>query len=463
MAHQLIVKDTITGECGLADPVCPAISTDPNNILTLGTDGETFLDCTAVKGCETVTSISYDASTYEMTFLDENGDSTVVNLAALAADIFVTGATYDATTGVLTLTDNDASTPDVIVNLSALISQLQNNNDGTYTHTSGDGSVTTINVLGDGPNNLLVASPNGGVEISPATVAGVFNDCDGNPLLPGDEIAKCTDTGAQLIDATDGSIQVTSDVDNNYTLSAKMAYSDGSPVYADLPAFEAAAIASDCPIGGTVHVPVADGTLMPLPDGSQIGDRLNISFTTGGNYDEMLLQGTFTGLGRNLFTHGIGNITNNSLVRSGETYQFVWDGAAWCVIDFDYRLFSGPGFWRENEDGKTTIWGPFLFPIGSVDTVVTAPLPVAVINPEVLEVQVTDIINSADVAIGDMVGVNNVLDNAAVANFAHMVQQHTPTTLALLFRISANNPPINDGIRRVSIHIENAILDYAAL
>ena len=184
MTHQLIVKDTVTGQCGLADPICPAVSTDPNNILILGTDGETFLDCSAIKGCETLTSLSYNSANYELTFTDENGDTTVVNLAALAADIFVTGATYDASTGVLTLTDNDAGTPDVTVNLAALISQLINNNDGSYTHTSGDGSVTVINVLGNEAGNLLTVSSNGGVSIIPSDiVSGICGDATAKAAL----------------------------------------------------------------------------------------------------------------------------------------------------------------------------------------------------------------------------------------------------------------------------------------
>ena len=155
------------------------ISLSGSNIIYIDENASpTTLDlCPVVKLCETLTSLVYDPATYQITFSDENGDTTVVNLAALAADIFVTGATYNASTGVLTLTDNDAGTPDVTVNLAALISQVVNNNDGSYTHTSGDGSVTVINVLGDTAGNLLNFSPNGGVSVLAIdVVTGICND-----------------------------------------------------------------------------------------------------------------------------------------------------------------------------------------------------------------------------------------------------------------------------------------------
>lgn len=68
-----------------------------------------------------ITSLSYSNATQVLTYLSETGVPTIIDLSALAADIFVNGATFNASTGVLTLTDNSGTTPDVIVNLGALL------------------------------------------------------------------------------------------------------------------------------------------------------------------------------------------------------------------------------------------------------------------------------------------------------------------------------------------------------
>lgn len=91
---------------------------------------------------ETSTTLAYDAATKVLTYTGETGIAQTVDLSALAVDIFVDGATYDTTTAVLTLTDSDGATPDVVVDLSALKSALVDNGDGTYTHTVDGVSVT---------------------------------------------------------------------------------------------------------------------------------------------------------------------------------------------------------------------------------------------------------------------------------------------------------------------------------
>lgn len=90
---------------------------------------------------ETNTTLVYDAALKKLTYTGESGIAQVVDLSALAVDIFVNGGTFNATTAVLTLTDNDGTTPNVVVDLSSLKSALVNNNDGTWTHTVGGVSV----------------------------------------------------------------------------------------------------------------------------------------------------------------------------------------------------------------------------------------------------------------------------------------------------------------------------------
>lgn len=86
---------------------------------------------------ETNTSLSYNTLTKILTFTNETGTPTNIDLSALAVDIYVNGGTYNTTTGVLTLTDNDGTTADIVIDLSSLKSSMVNNNNGTYTHTVG--------------------------------------------------------------------------------------------------------------------------------------------------------------------------------------------------------------------------------------------------------------------------------------------------------------------------------------
>lgn len=65
--------------------------------------------------------LTYTNGTQTLNWNDGQGTTLAVDLSALAADIFVNGGSYDANTTVLTLTDNDAGTPDVQINLGALL------------------------------------------------------------------------------------------------------------------------------------------------------------------------------------------------------------------------------------------------------------------------------------------------------------------------------------------------------
>lgn len=103
------------------------ISADAGNDIVLGTDSKLFFD-------QVVTSLGYVAGTKVLSYTDEAGNVTSIDLSALAADIYVNGATFNAGTGVLTLTDNDGTSPDVVVDLSAYKVAWTDNGDGTFTH-----------------------------------------------------------------------------------------------------------------------------------------------------------------------------------------------------------------------------------------------------------------------------------------------------------------------------------------
>jgi len=103
------------------------ISADAGNDIVLGTDSK-------LKLVETVTALAYNPTTKVFTYTDEAGAATTYDLSALAVDIYVNGATFNAGTGVLTLTDNDGTSPDVVVDLSAYKVTWTDNGDGTHTH-----------------------------------------------------------------------------------------------------------------------------------------------------------------------------------------------------------------------------------------------------------------------------------------------------------------------------------------
>ncbi len=69
-----------------------------------------------------VGSMTYAPLTTTLTYTPGDGTPAQnIDLSGLTTDIFVNGGSFNAATSVLTLTDNDGVTPDVTVDLSALI------------------------------------------------------------------------------------------------------------------------------------------------------------------------------------------------------------------------------------------------------------------------------------------------------------------------------------------------------
>lgn len=118
-----------------------AVSGDAGNILSNGTDDGPLLTQADIQANETTTSLAYDAGTTTLTYTDEDGTATPIDLSALTTDIYVTGATITA--GILTLTDNDSGTADVTVDLTAYVnSVVEDESAGTLTLGSASGSTT---------------------------------------------------------------------------------------------------------------------------------------------------------------------------------------------------------------------------------------------------------------------------------------------------------------------------------
>ena len=82
--------------------------------------------------------------------------------APTVPDIYVDGGTFNPATLLLTLTDTDGVTPDVVVNLGSLQGSLTNNGDGTYLYNRGDGVTTVLDtrdgISADAGNLLAIGS-----------------------------------------------------------------------------------------------------------------------------------------------------------------------------------------------------------------------------------------------------------------------------------------------------------------
>ena len=131
------------------------LSGDAGNGMSIGSDGGLF------SGTETVTSLTWDTPSQTLTYTDENGGITVIDLNAIT-DTYITGGSLDPMTGVLTLTDSDGATADIAISLLALRSSVTDNGDGTYTFADGSGTTILIDtkegVSADADNSLVVGS-----------------------------------------------------------------------------------------------------------------------------------------------------------------------------------------------------------------------------------------------------------------------------------------------------------------
>lgn len=98
------------------------IGTNVANKITVKVDGLTVVrNATTGELSSPNVAASYNTVTKTLTITNQAGVATNIDLSSLAADIFLNGGSFNATTMVLTLTDNSATTPDVVINLAALL------------------------------------------------------------------------------------------------------------------------------------------------------------------------------------------------------------------------------------------------------------------------------------------------------------------------------------------------------
>ena len=423
------------------------------------------LQCILDNAQPTLTSATVDDDTITLTLSDgtplvittddadtPESDGLHINGAiAPVVDVAAETITYE------TVNDADENSgPPIVADISALIAALTSPAAPTFV-----GNGVTFNPV----TNTYT--------ITDVDTAGTFNAAtntisfpDGTSLLipPGA-------TPSSLVDNEDGTFTHNNGVSDPVIVDYKTEYSDASLIYADLDAYQAATANAmvGCPIGGKVILPVVAGTTVAIPDGTQQGDRLNLFMGGLAEYDRMFLTGNFRGIGRNINSQAIERIEDNDEVRTAEHRQYIWDGNNWCIVASNPRNFHGGTLatrWRENDDGFATLIFPVTFPVGNNGIIQEFALPVAVTNPVRLETQVTDLTNDSTTPVGtDLLANVANFRSIAVSDYASFVQQNTAVTIALAHRLGANdaNAAAIQGPRRVSVHTDNARLDYAAL
>ena len=127
-----------------------------------------------VKAFETTTTLAYNSTTKVITYTNEDGAVVNIDLSTLAVDVFVNGATYDAGTMILTLTDNSGTTPDVTINLSELKKVATSpSNSVTWTGTGEAASPLVANIKLDPSLNNLVTVSAAGVMVDKTALIGL--------------------------------------------------------------------------------------------------------------------------------------------------------------------------------------------------------------------------------------------------------------------------------------------------
>ena len=228
---------------------------------------------------------------------------------------------------------------------------------------------------------------------------------------------------------------------------------DFSPVYTSF-----AALIADGKSGGTVFPTWTTGGTVTVPDGTEVGQRINIAFPSAGVYEEMLLAGSINGLGRGS-DHAIKRTSLVKIVRSGEAYQLVWDGSTWRVINYDYRLFNGGG-WTESEDGTAEIRASVGFNAGSVPPGDVYALDV--VFPIQIDAAASQKYVFADVYSSNAIptGIGPSVNDAASAIYVEMSIHRTPVSTRVMARNVSTTSAAIGGVQVIGFGVTP---DYAAL
>lgn len=161
---------TYTSEDGTATTfdVTQSGTGDPNTNGTTGGAGAVYVDestgdiyvyngTTWVSSSpqETLTSITHDAVAGTITYTDENGNNTVLDLNTLVDNAeTVTSVVANPTAGTITYIDENGNSTvldlNTFVTNAETVTTLVDNGDGTYTYTNEDGKTTDIDTVQSG-------------------------------------------------------------------------------------------------------------------------------------------------------------------------------------------------------------------------------------------------------------------------------------------------------------------------
>lgn len=165
---------TYTAEDGTTSTV-DVVSTDANNDITAGADGGAFVDVTAE---ETTTVASYNATTHEITYTDEDGNNTVL-------DLDVGTIAYDPINHVITYTAEDGTVTNLTLDNPTIAYNPVTN---SITHTAPDGTATVLD-LSDLDNTSVVTNVIAGNRIA------THDDGNGTLVDIDETITTLTDPG----------------------------------------------------------------------------------------------------------------------------------------------------------------------------------------------------------------------------------------------------------------------------
>ncbi len=159
---------TYTDENGVAT-TAEIISSDAGNLISAGADGGTYLDVTAIPNNETITTLT-DNGNGTFTYTSENG--TITNFDAK-------GTLVDNGDGTFTFTDAAGT---VVTWSETLTSLAQDNLTGNITYTDENGLATTAEIISSDAGNLISAGADGGTYLDASS-------------LPSETITTLTDNG----------------------------------------------------------------------------------------------------------------------------------------------------------------------------------------------------------------------------------------------------------------------------
>jgi hypothetical protein len=161
----------------IAPPTTHTATIAGSNITSVVNGVAATVDLTPlVKAAETTTILNYNAATKSLSYTDEDGTVSVIDLSALAVDVNLSSGAYDPATFVLTLTDSDGSL--VTVNLADLKKTITANSTSlTLTGTGEASSPLKADLLIDpiAGNPLTVTAAGVKVTIPPVVIPATTN------------------------------------------------------------------------------------------------------------------------------------------------------------------------------------------------------------------------------------------------------------------------------------------------